>query len=144
MTLAPVGPAPVNVDAVKTADGTLVVYSACQTNADCSTLDPDQPVYSDYEIYTAAGKLLQQVHNRWGGMLQDAAPVALPAGRYRVVARTNGYGVVTVPVVIGAGQRTVLHLEGGAGWPDRPAATAADTVRLPDGQIVGWKAAASL
>lgn len=144
MVLDAVGPVPARCEAVNTTDGTLVVYSAYETNADSTMLDPDRPEYSDYDILTAGGKLLRRVHNNSGTVLQDAVPVRLPAGHYRVVARTNGCGVVTIPVVIGVRQETVLHLDGDSAWPDKSAFNAANAVRLPDGQIVGWKAASSL
>jgi len=64
----------------------------------------------------------------------------LPAGTYRVVARANGYGIVTVPVVIEKNQVTTVHLEGGGSWENEVARSQSDAVRLPDGRIVGWRA----
>jgi hypothetical protein len=144
LVLDPVGPAPARAPAVQTTDGTLVVYSAYVTHADSSVLDPDVPEHSDYEIFTADGKLLRRVHNNWGGMLQDAEPVELPAGTYRVFARASRFGMVTVPVVIEAQKRTVLHLEGDNDWLDKSVVNARNAVRLPDGQIIGWRAASTL
>jgi hypothetical protein len=48
---------------------------------------------------------------------------------------------VTVPIIIVAQQNTILHLEGGGSWPDESAFNQTNAVRLPDGIIVGWKAA---
>jgi hypothetical protein len=125
-------------------NGTLVVYSAFRRNADFNALDPNRPEYSDYKIFDTDGKLLQRVHNNSGTILQDAVPVELSPGKYNVVARANGYGYVTIPVMIVAQQDTILHLEGGGFWPNESAFNQTNAVRLPDGQIVGWKAAASL
>ena len=75
-------------------------------------------------------------------ILQDPAPVELPAGKYRVVANANGYGQVTIPVIIEAQQTTVLHLEGGGSWLNEAEFNQTNAVRLPDGQIVGWRTAA--
>ena len=65
----------------------------------------------------------------------------LPAGKYRVAASSNGYGTVIVPVVIANNRMTVLHLEGGYSWPNETAFNEANSVRLPDGEIVGRRAA---
>ena len=126
------------------ANGTLLVYSAFRRNADFNARDPNGQEYSDYEIDTTDGKLLQRVHNNSGTMLQDAVAVTLPVGKYQVKARANGYGVVTIPVMIAAQQRTVLHLEGGGFWPDESVFNQTNAVRLPDGLIIGWKAAPNL
>ena len=58
-------------------------------------------------------------------------------GEYHVIARANGYGYVTVPVIIEARRSTVLHLEGDGSWPDESMFNQTNAVRLPDGQIVG-------
>jgi len=141
MTADAVGPVPTRRAAANSTDGTLVVYSACEVNADFNPRDPCRPEYSDYKIYAADGKLLRRIHNDSGTMLQDPAPVKLPPGQYCVVARANGYGDVTIPVVIGPGQNTVLHLEGGGSWPDPAAFNRTNAIRLPDGQVIGWRAA---
>jgi hypothetical protein len=51
---------------------------------------------------------------------------------------------VSIPVMIVAQQNTILHLEGGGFWPNESAFNQTNAVRLPDGQIIGWKAAANL
>ena len=140
MTLDTVGPVPAQPAAANSADGTLIVYSAYKVNADFNSRDPFRPEYSGYEIFWTDGKLLRRVHNDSGTILQNPAAVELPAGEYRVVARANGYGFVTVPVIIEARQNTVLHLEGGTAWPDASAFNQTNAVRLPDGEVVGWRA----
>ncbi len=116
-----------------------MVYSAYDVHAGYLNRDPRNPVHSDYKILAADGKLLRTVHNDSGTIFQDPARVDLPAGQYQVVARANGYGNVTVPVVIEAHRTTMLHLDGDAAWTPGAAFNQNNAVRLPDGQIVGWK-----
>ena len=126
-------------------NGTLVVYSAFKRNADFGSRDPNSPEYSDYKIFTTDGKLLKKVHNNSGTILQDAVPVELSTGKYHVMAHANGYGrYVVVPIVIAAGQTTILHLEGGGFWPNESVFNQTNAVRLPDGVVIGWKAATNL
>ncbi len=139
LVLDTVGPEPGSSAAVTPTDGVLVVYSAYDSNADFNSRDPYRPECSDYEIFNADGKLAEQVHNVADSILQNPVPVTLPEGKYRVIARANGYGVVTVPVVIAAKQKTILHLEGGS--LEKPASDQTNFVRLPGGEVVGWRAA---
>jgi hypothetical protein len=140
-TVGPSLPQPVSATST---DGILVVYSAYEANADFNSRNPDLPEYSDYRILTTDGKPLQRVRNNSETILQDPVSVELPPGKYQVIARANGYGNVTVPVMIEARQSTVLHLEGGDFWSGESACNQTNAVRLPDGQIIGWKASASL
>jgi hypothetical protein len=73
-------------------------------------------------------------------MVGGPTSVQLAAGSYHVVARANGYGLVTVPVVIQGGKETVIHLDGGGSWPNREEMIQAGAVQLPDGRVVGWAA----
>jgi hypothetical protein len=142
LTLNPVGPPP-SVSSVVTDDkGTLVVFSAYEVTAANQGDYEHRRHYSDYKIYSEDGKLLQAVHNDVGTTLKEAAKVKLPAGKYRVVAHANGYGNVTVPVIIEKNQGTTVHLEGGGAGDNEIAGKQADAVRLPDGRIVGWRAPA--
>jgi len=145
LVLDAVGPAwsqPAEASPVLT-NGTLVVYSAYRISADFDESDPRRPEYSDYKIFTTDGKLLRKVHNKSGTILQDVVKVELSPGKYNVVARANGYGYVTVPVMIAPQQSTILHLEGDS-WSDQSVFNQTNAVRLPDGLIVGWKAAPNL
>lgn len=140
LVLGPVGPSVAqsqNID----SKGTLVVYSALDVHEPDMSGFGDVQRHSDYKLFTEDGKLLQFVHNHPHHLDEEPAPVRLPAGRYRVVADSNGYGVVTVLVVIEASQTTTVHLEGGGSWPNEAAFTKANSVRLPDGQVVGYRAA---
>jgi hypothetical protein len=125
-------------DPASANQGTLTVYSSIDPNPHFSARDPYRPVYSNYEIYSADGRLLKKVHNNDDTMLQRPVGVGLAPGKYSVEAPANGYGLVTVPVIVKAGQNTILHLEGGANFGSHPA-NDTNLVRLPDGQIVGWR-----
>jgi len=140
LVLDPVGPRFPRISAGNLQNGTLVVYSAYDVGASWTARDPRRPVFSDYKIFAPDGNLLRAVHNNSGTILQDAVPVELPAGKYRVVANANGYGRVTIPVVIESRQTTVLHLEGGGSWSNEAQFNQTNAVRLPDGLIVGWRA----
>ena len=139
-TMGMVGPEPVKPAAPISTNGTLLVYSATEVNADFAARDPDHPQYSDYSIYTPAGQKLQRVHNNMDDLDQSVVPVTLPPGEYVIHAHANGYGEVQVPVLIAINQATVLHLEGGNHVPNTLNGNAKNFVRLPDGEIIGWRA----
>lgn len=119
--------------------GSLVVYSAYDSDADYSELSYLRP-YTNYRILSEQGKLLETVHNSNGSVVEGPRKVELPVGKYRVVARAKGYKTVTVPVVILADQVTTVHLEGSPAWPDSAALLESNPVRLPGGEIAGWRA----
>lgn len=139
VVLDTVGPAPATAPNPADAKGLLTVYSAYQATADFNNRDPYRREYSDYRILRPDGSLEQRVHNNSGSILQRPAQVSLPAGNYRVVAEANGYAEVTVPVVVAGGRETVVHLEGGFHWPNQRAFNETNSVRLPDGEVVGWR-----
>jgi hypothetical protein len=144
LVLDPVGPAPNQPTTAHSTNGTLVVYSAYDVNADFAGRDRRSPVYSDYKIFTTDGQMLQKVHNNSGTILQDPVAVELSPGKYRIVAHANGYvRYVAVPVVIASRQTTILHLEGDGFWPNESVFNQTNAVRLPDGQIIGWRVAAT-
>jgi hypothetical protein len=139
LVLAPVGPSLPVADSTA-GEGTLLVYSAFKTGVPSPYLPDDIRQHTSYELRSADGKLLQVVPNEAGYQGEDPVPMHLPAGHYRITARANGHGLVVVPVVIVEKKVTTVHLEGGVSWPDKDALTDANSVRLPDGGIVGWKA----
>ena len=140
LVLDPVGPAPFSC-AVAGSTGTLVVFSAFEQGADFNS-QLYRRHYTDYRILSADGNRLQMVRNDSGTLLEAPKRVRLPVGTYRVVARANGYGEVTVPVVIRADQVTTVHLEGSPSWPNRKQLVGSNPVRLPEGEIAGWPASA--
>jgi len=120
-----------------------MVFSALDPSADFNN-SPYRHRYTDYHVYSPdETRLVKAVHNDTGKLVEGPARVQLPAGKYRVIARANGYGTVTVPVVIKANQTTTIHLEGSNWWPRSSLIFEANPVRLPSGQIVGWPALAS-
>lgn len=139
LVLAPVGPA-IPAHASDSHTGSLKVYSAYDAAAHFYSRTFDGEQYSDYRIVYPDGQLVQRVHNNTDTMIEEPATVSLPPGKYNVVARANGYGKVTVPVVIEEHRETVVHLEGGDSWnsTDRPNKQVA--VCLPDGSPVGYRA----
>lgn len=138
-TTATVGPVPTDPKPTGAGDGVLVVYSAYKRNADFNSSDPNRPEHSDYQILNADGSLLRRVHNISKTVFEDAVPIALVPGKYEVVARANEYGYLTIPVRIEPEQTTILHLEGGNFWSNVAQFNETNAVRLPDGQIIGWK-----
>jgi hypothetical protein len=67
--------------------------------------------HSAFAIYTIDGKLFKNVKSHF---TYDEIPevlVALPVGSYMVVARSEKDGYIRLPVVIKAGERTILDLD---------------------------------
>jgi len=89
-----------------------------------------------YTVYDANGQRVKSVANRVGMTDQRPMTVPLPAGRYRVYARAEGYGVVEVPVVIVGTRLTAVYLVRG-GMKDPGEIPESARVRLPDGRTVG-------
>ena len=68
--------------------------------------------------------------------------VQLPAGKFVVLAEAENSGMVGIAVIITPGQLTKVDLQ--SDWKHRaPSGNAADWVRLPNGQVVGWRATAA-
>jgi hypothetical protein len=91
------------------SEGYLIVYSATDRIVDG---DVQYYPHSSYAIYTLDGKLIKTVANRVSD--SDEAPeiVALPAGSYLIEARSEQEGFLCVHILIRAGARTALNLEG--------------------------------
>ena len=138
LVLDPVGP-PRLASAGAGSTGTLMVYSAFERGAEFNGRYYRRQ-YTDYKILSTDGKPAQVVHNDTGTLLETPQRVQLPVGAYRVAARANGCGKVIVPVVIRADQVTRVHLEGSPGWSNGRVLANSNPVRLPDGEIAGWRA----
>jgi hypothetical protein len=138
LVLDAVGP-PAYEHAIRASQGGLVVYSAFDVHAHFSGF-PHVKQYTDYKIYSEDGQLVQTVHNTNGTSFEGPKQVNLPPGTYRVVAHANGYGLVTVPVVLESNRTTTVHLEGGFVGGSKSSLEQSKQVRLPDGQIVGARA----
>ena len=143
LVLEPVGPAPAPPVA-RMPQGTLIVYSAFDSGAPGTRDFRDVKIHTDYKIYAATGQLWRVVRNHPNFGESEPAHVVLPVGGYRVVAESNGSGVVTVPVAIAANQATIVHLEGGGSWQNDANFNTGNAVRLPNGEIIGYRAPAGL
>lgn len=151
--LQPVGPVPNSV-ASASAEGCLQVYTARErapvdANATEFFWNGDfgqnqflhGMAHSPYTVCTVEGKVLRRVPNTTG--MNDPQPtrLTLAPGDYQVRAEAERYNDVTIPVVvpvrIEGGKTTVVHLDGR--WESQPPPAPEKSVRLPDGQIVGWK-----
>jgi hypothetical protein len=137
VVLRQVGPAPITQqkeeNMASANQGSLVVYSAWQKTG---TDDPEHDHHSSYDILKGDA-VLRHVRNYFNPMLEEPIEVPLPAGNYQVRARAQGYGYVSVPVVIAAGRTTKVYLDG-SGREELAQAPVAEQVRLPDGRVVGW------
>jgi len=138
LVLDPVGPPPAAAISEQ-ATGSLRVFSALARNADFNGL-PYHKRYSDYTLLTETGETLRRIHNESGKLLGDPPTIDLAPGRYQVQARANGFGLVNVPVVVQPGRTTIVHLEGSVWWPETSDIFKANPVRLPNQEIVGWRA----
>jgi hypothetical protein len=138
LVLDTVGPASVSPPPHSLA-GSLTVYTAYDVHAHFNSRHDYGREYSDYEIFTRDGTLLKRVHNNSDSILDEPARVALPPGKYQVVARANGMSRVSVPVVIEPQRSTVVHLDDGRSWPGEMTLNATNVVRLPDGFVVGYR-----
>jgi hypothetical protein len=127
----PIGPYEPPVPAANL--GTLVVYS----DTEYASADREYPVHTPYTVLTPEGQVVREVENRLGAVDKEPTPVALPAGRYRVVARDDQYGRIDLLAVVEAGRKTVVDLNEDF-LP--PRTTRGDQwVRLPSGQIIGTR-----
>ncbi len=140
LVLEPVGPSAEPAPVAGT-NGSLIVYSAFDGHLTAAS-DGEHQRYSDFRLLAAGENQAKRIHNDSGTVWEGPVPIVLPPGHYQVLAPANGYGTVTVPVVIAPGLVTTIHLEGGNPWPDKSSFTAANAVHLPDGRIVGLRAAA--
>ena len=139
LVLDPVGP---RLSDEKTDDrsGSLVVYSALSIDMPTNRR-PEHARHTDYKIFSPEGQLLQVVENDYGDSWDGPKEVRLGAGKYRIVAEAARYGMVTVPVVIAPHQTTRVDLEGGLRpVVEKGTLTEENAVRLPNGQVVGWRA----
>jgi hypothetical protein len=102
---------------VKVNDGVLAYYS-----------------HSSYAIYTIDGELFKSVENHISRKDESPELVALPAGSYLVIARSNRQGDVGISVAIKAGQLTVLDLDLREGTDSR--SVSRNSSRLADNRSV--------
>jgi hypothetical protein len=115
------------------AQGQLVVYTPDNF---VDTNDAEHPRHQAYVVLNPDGSVVERVANLSGPFGQDPEVVPLPSGRYLVHAWAINFGPVAVPVQIDRGRTTTVHLDGDQG-SSLAAASQAQVVSLPDGQVVG-------
>ncbi|PZR74282.1 MAG: hypothetical protein DLM52_09700 [Chthoniobacterales bacterium] len=136
---APVGPRPPGLHEGDYI-GFLTVYSATEQHPNGDNTYAN--VHTDYRIYAADGRLFKQVRNSLSPTDETPERMTLPKGSYVVVAQSETMGTVHIPVVIQTGKATDLRLERVKDWkPTAISARDSDYVRLPNGQIIGYRAA---
>lgn len=131
----PVGPGPRSKAPLRPR-GSPVVYSAWDIYPGT---DSDHRYREDFVLRRPGEVRVQKVRNHVGTFDEGPVSVSLLPGVYQVEVRVSGHGRVSASLVIEAGRTTSLWLDGT--MPKDAAAAAADQFRLPDGQIIGWKAA---
>jgi len=142
IALSPVGPESTGAVAAapKNSKGYLQVYSATEKSIPMASDDPVLfDLHTGYEIHDQSGRNLRFVPNHASNLDEFPDQVALPAGTYNIVAQSSCCGQVSVPVVIQAGQRTVIHLD--RNWFPPSSIPNSRLVYLPDGEAVGWSGA---
>jgi hypothetical protein len=139
VVIGPVGPEPVKVDTSAPA-GYLKVYTATEDHNDGVL---HYSPHTSYIVYAEDGKtVVKKVTNAISIHDEDPSLVQLPAGKYVVLAEAEYPGMVKIAVIIRPGQFTKVDLQ--SHWKQRaPFGNTADWVRLPNGQIVGWRAEGS-
>jgi len=131
MVLPTIGPAPVETSAGKGL-GNLVVFTAW-------VQDRSFDRHTDYILISDGGKLDKPIRNQADAFDQRPSVVVLPAGRYQVIAPSENYGRIKVPVLVQEGRTTFVYLDSSS----QPRVAESETnklVKLPDGSIAGWAA----
>ncbi len=131
----PVGPTS-RTAADRERRGTLVVYSDWDLFAPG---DADRHYRQDYTLIWPGGTRTERVRNHLGWLDEGPVPVRLPPGTYCVKAWAARQGPVVLTVVIKADRATMVRLDGAN--PNLTDVADASVVRLPNGQVVGSKAA---
>jgi hypothetical protein len=96
-------------DRTELSQGYLTVYSATDQFDDGGVL---YYAHSSYSIYTTDGKFFKNVANHISRSDEIPEIVTLPVGSYTLEVRSEKEGYLRVHVVINAGARTVLDLDG--------------------------------
>lgn len=132
-----IGPAP--AEPPNSEDhGYLEVYSAWSHFVDPGST----PHHSRYTIRADDRATSRVIINHADRFDEGPLRLPLPPGSYHVSARSAHFGRVNVPVLIKPRLTTSIYLDG-ATHPQPPFGTNPSTVTLPDGEIVGWSAAAA-
>lgn len=113
--------------------GLLTAYTAT------STYDSGKINYfphTGYRIFYVDGRFYRNVRNHMGPTDELPFTIAIPAGDYFLLAKSETQGGVKVPFTINPGRWTVVRLDD----PTRKGRIPpnVDVIRLPDSSIAGW------
>ena len=128
----PLFPGPVRPEVdyrTELSQGYLTVYSATDQFNDGDVL---YYAHSSYSIYTIDGKFFKNVENHISRSDEIPEVVTLPVGAYTLEVRSEKEGYLRVHVVITAGWRTILNLDGEQADMDKRLARAKHALRLAD------------
>jgi len=128
----PVGPAP-QINTRPENAGYLVVFSAWSHFVDQGSTGH----HSRYTVSADDASASKVIINHADRFDEGPIRLALAPGSYHVSARSAHFGRVNVPVIIKERQTTFVYLDGAA-HPEASSAQQTSTVRLPNGEIVGW------
>lgn len=93
--------------------------------------------HRDFALLSADGTLLRYVRNADDDWDETPALTLLPVGSYKIRSRTRRSGIVTIPVVVELGRTTDIYLDGSF---EERSSREGGYVRLPNGEIIGWRA----
>jgi hypothetical protein len=116
--------------------GFLQIFTATETRPDGDSTYAYP--HTGYTIYDQNGKTVKYIPNHLGRMDEVPTVVSIPAGQYKIRADAEHYDRVTFPVEIMPGRTSVVHLEKDSKRPETPLQDS-QLIRLPDGQVVGWR-----
>jgi len=77
------------------------------------------------------------VSNNVGYFDKSPCRITLPAGRYFIKARAQGYLLAAVPVLVEPGRTTRVHLD--ANWKPPPGTSKSELIYSSNGYPIGWR-----
>ncbi len=92
--------------------------------------------HGGFTLLSADGTPLKHVRNADHHWDETPALTLLPVGSYKIRSPTQRSGIVTVPVVVELGRTTDVYLDGS--FEEHPSPEG-EYVRLPNGEIIGWR-----
>jgi hypothetical protein len=117
-------------------EGTLQVFTATTAIDDGGIMY--YPHHS-YRIYQPDGTFLKFVRNHEDSTDQRPTAITLPSGVYYLIAKSEGCGVVKVPVLIKGYQVTAVYLDNTL-MEDAAGQKSDKLVCFPNGWVIGWRA----
>jgi hypothetical protein len=105
-----------------------------------STYDSGQIDYfphTGYRIFHADGRYYRDVRNHTNSTDELPYTIAIPAGDYFMLAKSETQGGVKVPFAVKPGRWTVVRLDNPTRNGKIPPNV--EVIRLPEGEVAGWK-----